>query len=172
MPAAHIPLNSDSMIELSHESLMRIWNKLAIWVEDEFESASMYKRLSEAAAMYQIGKTGLGRPPDLQLALNYVPAFGENLFLINNDAIDAITGTFAPLNGAPANLTEDAIFSLVSSVDSQSYDFRISYLGEFYADNVNVGNDVVLVAVPEPGAGVFLLGTAVFGLLSRRRRSA
>jgi ABC-type oligopeptide transport system ATPase subunit len=71
MPAAHVQLNSDSMIELSHESLMRIWNRLAGWVEDEFESASMYKRLSEAAAMYQIGKTGLWRPPDLQLALNW-----------------------------------------------------------------------------------------------------
>jgi energy-coupling factor transporter ATP-binding protein EcfA2 len=71
MPAANIPLNTDSMIELSHESLMRIWNRLAGWVDDEFESASMYKRLSEAAAMYQIGKTGLWRPPDLQLALNW-----------------------------------------------------------------------------------------------------
>lgn len=71
MPAAHIPLTADSMIELSHESLMRIWNRLSAWVEDEFESASMYKRLSDAAAMYQIGKTGLWRPPDLQLALNW-----------------------------------------------------------------------------------------------------
>ena len=71
MPAANIPLNVDSMIELSHESLMRIWSKLETWVEEEFESASMYKRLSEAAAMYQIGKTGLWRPPDLQLALNW-----------------------------------------------------------------------------------------------------
>jgi energy-coupling factor transporter ATP-binding protein EcfA2 len=71
MPAAHITLHSDSMIELSHESLMRIWNRLETWVEEEFESASMYKRLSEAAAMYQIGKTGLWRPPDLQLALNW-----------------------------------------------------------------------------------------------------
>ncbi len=71
MPAANIPLNTDSMIELSHESLMRIWSKLETWVEEEFESASMYKRLSEAAAMYQIGKTGLWRPPDLQLALNW-----------------------------------------------------------------------------------------------------
>jgi energy-coupling factor transporter ATP-binding protein EcfA2 len=71
MPAAHIPLHTDSMIELSHESLMRIWNRLETWVEEEFESASMYKRLSEAAAMYQIGKTGLWRPPDLQLALNW-----------------------------------------------------------------------------------------------------
>ena len=71
MPAAHIPLDSDSIIELSHESLMRIWNRLDGWVEEEFESAQMYKRLSEAAAMYQIGKTGLWRPPDLQLALNW-----------------------------------------------------------------------------------------------------
>jgi WD40 repeat protein len=71
MPAANIPLNEDSMIELSHESLMRIWSRLGTWVEEEFESASMYKRLSEAAAMYQIGKTGLWRPPDLQLALNW-----------------------------------------------------------------------------------------------------
>ncbi len=71
MPAANIPLNIDSMIELSHESLMRIWSRLESWVEEEFESASMYNRLSEAAAMYQIGKTGLWRPPDLQLALNW-----------------------------------------------------------------------------------------------------
>lgn len=71
MPAHYVPLNADSVIELSHESLMRIWNKLNEWVEEEFESAQMYKRLSDAAAMYQIGKTGLWRPPDLQLALNW-----------------------------------------------------------------------------------------------------
>lgn len=71
MPAAHVPLDGDSVIELSHESLMRIWTRLETWVDEEFESASMYKRLAEAAAMYQIGKTGLWRPPDLQLALNW-----------------------------------------------------------------------------------------------------
>lgn len=71
MPAHYVPLNNNSVIELSHESLMRIWNKLDSWVEEEFESATMYKRISDAAAMYQIGKTGLWRPPDLQLALNW-----------------------------------------------------------------------------------------------------
>ena len=50
---------------------MRIWNRLSSWVDEEFESAQMYKRISDAAAMYQIGKTGLWRPPDLQLALNW-----------------------------------------------------------------------------------------------------
>lgn len=71
MPSSNLALTEDSMIELSHESLMRIWNRLDNWVEEEFESALMYKRLSDAAAMYQIGKTGLWRPPDLQLALNW-----------------------------------------------------------------------------------------------------
>lgn len=71
MPGAGVPLTRSTMIELSHESMMRIWNRLETWVDEEFESASMYKRLSDAAAMYQIGKTGLWRPPDLQLALNW-----------------------------------------------------------------------------------------------------
>ncbi|HRK55487.1 MAG TPA: hypothetical protein PK185_16350 [Cyclobacteriaceae bacterium] len=71
MPDASTKLTNDSVVELSHESIMRIWNRLAIWVDEESESAQTYKRISEAAAMYQIGKTGLWRPPDLQLALNW-----------------------------------------------------------------------------------------------------
>jgi WD40 repeat protein len=71
MPGTHVSLMSNSIIELSHESMMRIWTRLTSWVDEEFESAQMYKRISEAAAMYQIGRTGLWRPPDLQLALNW-----------------------------------------------------------------------------------------------------
>ncbi|WP_185152713.1 ABC transporter ATP-binding protein, partial [Fulvivirga aurantia] len=71
MPPSNVPLQSDSIIEISHESLMRIWTRLKVWVDEEYESAQMYRRLSEAAAMYQIGRTGLWRPPDLQLALNW-----------------------------------------------------------------------------------------------------
>lgn len=71
MPDASFQLESDSLIEISHESLMRIWVRLKNWLAEESESSQMYKRLSDAAAMYQIGKTGLWRPPDLQLALNW-----------------------------------------------------------------------------------------------------
>jgi hypothetical protein len=71
MPGTQVALTGESVVEVSHESFMRIWNRLSGWVEEEFESAQMYKRLSDAAAMYQIGKTGLWRPPDLQLALNW-----------------------------------------------------------------------------------------------------
>lgn len=71
MPPAGIPLDHVSVVDISHESLMRIWVRLKSWVEDEGEAVQMYLRLSEASAMYQIGKSGLWRPPDLQLALNW-----------------------------------------------------------------------------------------------------
>ncbi|SFX53008.1 hypothetical protein [Cytophaga hutchinsonii] len=71
MPPVHVALASDSIIDISHESLMRIWTRLKKWVEEEGESAQMYIRLSDAASSYQIGKAGLWRPPDLQLALNW-----------------------------------------------------------------------------------------------------
>ena len=71
MPTENVVLQSDSVVEMSHESLIRIWTRLKSWVEEENESAQMYRRISEAAAMYQVGRTGLWRPPDLQLALNW-----------------------------------------------------------------------------------------------------
>jgi len=71
MPGMQVDLKPTTPVELSHESLMRIWTRLSTWVEEEYESAQMYRRVSAAAAMYQIGKTSLWRPPDLQLALNW-----------------------------------------------------------------------------------------------------
>jgi len=71
MPALPIELTSSSVLEISHESLMRIWTRLRIWVEEETDSAKMYSRISEAAEMHQVGRSGLWRPPDLQLALNW-----------------------------------------------------------------------------------------------------
>jgi hypothetical protein len=70
-PRYNIKLTSDSIIDLSHESLMRLWDRLREWVEDEASSVQMYLRLSEASAMYQQGRTSLWRPPDLQLAINW-----------------------------------------------------------------------------------------------------
>lgn len=71
MPPVHVTLDSDTIVDISHESLMRIWIRLKKWVEEEGESSQMYVRLSDAAASYQVGKAGLWRPPDLQLALNW-----------------------------------------------------------------------------------------------------
>ncbi len=71
MPSSQVKLSAEAVIDISHESLMRIWDRLKIWVEDEANAVNMYLRLAEAAEMYQEGRTGLWRPPDLQLALNW-----------------------------------------------------------------------------------------------------
>jgi WD40 repeat protein len=70
-PGEEVLMDSDTVIDISHESLMRIWDKLKLWVDEEFSSVQMYLRLAEASSQYQVGKTGLWRPPDLQLAINW-----------------------------------------------------------------------------------------------------
>jgi len=64
-------LNPETVIDISHESLMRIWDKMILWVSEEYDAVQMYKRLSSSAEKYQQGETGLWRPPDLLLALNW-----------------------------------------------------------------------------------------------------
>lgn len=68
MPPADVALTPDSIIDISHESIMRVWDRLIIWVEEENQSAQIYLRLCEAAGMYETGKGGLWRDPELQLA--------------------------------------------------------------------------------------------------------
>lgn len=70
-PAPGIELHSETMIDISHESLMRVWDKLKVWVEEEAAAVKMYQRLSESADQFHQGKTGLWGPPDLQLAINW-----------------------------------------------------------------------------------------------------
>lgn len=71
MPPFGVKLESDTVIDISHESLMRIWVRLKRWLDEESKAAEMYLKLSEAAERYQEGKAGLWQMPDLQLALNW-----------------------------------------------------------------------------------------------------
>ncbi len=65
------PLNDDSLIELSHENIIKLWGRLRKWVEDEAASVEMYRFLSDASSLYQQGRTGLLKEPDLQLAIKW-----------------------------------------------------------------------------------------------------
>ena len=79
MPPQDVPLNSESIIDVSHESLIRIWGRSHQWVAEEDEAIDMYLRLSDAAGKYQQGLTTLWRPPDLQLALNWQQKYKPTL---------------------------------------------------------------------------------------------
>lgn len=71
MPPSTIAISEETIIDISHESLMRCWSRLINWVEEENQSSEIYLRLCEAANLYELGKGGLWRDPELQLALKW-----------------------------------------------------------------------------------------------------
>jgi WD40 repeat protein/energy-coupling factor transporter ATP-binding protein EcfA2 len=71
MPPVSVTLNGNSVLDISHESLTRIWQKLKDWVEEEAQSARIYRRLAETLALHREDKAGLLRDPELTIALNW-----------------------------------------------------------------------------------------------------
>lgn len=71
MPADQLVVKSDTVIDISHESLMRVWQRLDRWVEEESQSARIYRRLAESALLHLEGKADLYHDPDLQIALTW-----------------------------------------------------------------------------------------------------
>lgn len=78
MPPQNVKLEDDTIIDISHESLMRVWERLMAWVDEENESADVYLRLCEAADLYETGTGGLWRDPELQVALKWKETHAPN----------------------------------------------------------------------------------------------
>jgi WD40 repeat protein/cell division protein FtsB len=64
-------LREDGALDLSHESLIRIWQRLADWVKAEAQSARTYRELARRAAEHKEGKAGLLRDPELEINLRW-----------------------------------------------------------------------------------------------------
>jgi tetratricopeptide (TPR) repeat protein len=68
-PPANVPLTENTVIDISHESLIRGWTRLNKWVDEETESARAYQRLAETAVLEAQGRAGLFHGPDLKNAV-------------------------------------------------------------------------------------------------------
>jgi autotransporter-associated beta strand protein len=112
------------------------------------------------------GSVDFSASPTLTLGGSYLttPAVANDLFfiLLNEDS-DAINGTFSGLGEG------SHVFA------SNGQDFIISYRADFTNTNAGnfgtaQGNDIALLAVPEPGSAAMLLGGLAMLLSKRRRR--
>lgn len=101
------------------------------------------------------GSVALGG--SLSLSLGFAPTENvDRFFVILNDGVDAISGTFA-------GLPQGATFT------SEGYMWQISYQADSGSSAFTGGNDVALMAVPEPSSSVALL-TGLCSVLGFRRR--
>jgi len=71
MPPSTMALTPSSIIDISHESLMRCWTRLMTWAEEENRSAMMYARVSQAAKWFEEKSAGLWRDPELETGLRW-----------------------------------------------------------------------------------------------------
>jgi WD40 repeat protein len=69
LPSPQVPLATNPVIDISHESLIRNWGRLKQWADKEAQSAQMYRRLADATEF--VAKGGLLRDPALQFALEW-----------------------------------------------------------------------------------------------------
>jgi len=78
MPPSDRELEADTVIDISHESLMRVWQRLRNWVEEEAQSARIYRRLVDTSSLWKKREAGLYHDPDLQIAQSWRDKYQPN----------------------------------------------------------------------------------------------
>jgi hypothetical protein len=84
-------------------------------------------------------------------------SMGNLLFILLNDSTDAITGNYA-------GFAQGATVATYGG-----FDWQISYFADSTGNTFMGGNDIALVAIPEPNTSVLIGGLGVLALLRRRR---
>lgn len=71
MPPVGTPLDSDTVLDITHEALIRQWRRLYDLTADEAGRAELYQRLQAASQRWAEGKGALWVDPDLEYALQW-----------------------------------------------------------------------------------------------------
>lgn len=88
--------------------------------------------------------------------VGYTPVNGDLLFILANDGADAISGTFSGMAD-------------MSTVTFSGFDWQITYFANSTSNSFTGGNDIALMAIPEPNAALLVGGLGILALLRRRR---
>jgi hypothetical protein len=71
VPPVPEPIGAERVLDITHESLIRQWDRLRDWAELEEKSAENYRRLAQTARLWRQGKSALWQSPDLEVALDW-----------------------------------------------------------------------------------------------------
>ncbi|MCK7579607.1 MAG: hypothetical protein MZV65_30460 [Chromatiales bacterium] len=71
MPPVPVPLTGDTVLDISHESLIKGWSRLNQWAEQEAKSAALYLRLVDAKQRFDKGEAEPWRGVELSTALEW-----------------------------------------------------------------------------------------------------
>lgn len=71
-------LHADTVLDIAHESLMRLWRRLASWADEEAEAAAFLQTLCAAAERQRTGKQSLWREPELSNAERWLRTIRPN----------------------------------------------------------------------------------------------
>ena len=68
-PPPPVPLATDTLLDIGHESLIRQWKTLNAWVDQEARSAAIYQRLKQTAHLWKAGDAAPWGGVDLERIL-------------------------------------------------------------------------------------------------------
>ena len=71
LPPQGLPLTKETLLDISHESLIRQWQRMKDWVEQEAQSAETYRRLEQSALLHSQKKGRLLQGLDLFPVLDW-----------------------------------------------------------------------------------------------------
>ena len=71
MPPLKESVTAETILDISHESLMRKWNLLKGWCSEEVMSARLFRQLYKDAVLHREKKRSLWRDPELSQALSW-----------------------------------------------------------------------------------------------------
>lgn len=71
VPAWPEPIQADRVLDITHEALIRQWERLRDWAENEAQLAGTYRFLEQNAQMWRHGRMALWGTPNLEMALDW-----------------------------------------------------------------------------------------------------
>jgi WD40 repeat protein len=72
------PLGPETLLDITHESLIRQWEKLKTWIKEEEKAAERYRRFRQSALWHSSREAGLLDKLELDVALEWSAKFGSN----------------------------------------------------------------------------------------------